>query len=132
MKTARSKPQGKVETPKVQFGVAMMLTRLLPGFKTPTYADMKLIDHVLTAIQQVDQSSHIKDVFRKYEISEEDSIDPSHPAFMKINNEIMQGQSSVTKADIAVFDSEHFNSLTDGLNVNYGERKLLEFWLVKA
>ncbi|RAJ28861.1 hypothetical protein [Pedobacter cryoconitis] len=119
------------DSPKLQFGILMMLERLLPAFKTPTYADMKIIEGVLKTIESTDKSVIVKSIFDKYGITEGANVNGSHPEFININNEIMQADSQLTSEDIAVFGMDHLNSLTEGVNINYAERKALMELLVK-
>lgn len=120
-----------VEAVKLQLGELMMLAQLLPAFKTPTYGDGKLIEGVLRTIESVDQSVITGEIFEKYNVGKTEVIDNKHPFFFAINSECMTASTELTKDNIAVFDLDRFILLTDGLNINYRERSLLERLLVK-
>jgi len=126
--------QTKVDDQAIQFGIVMMLSQLLPRFKTPTYGDMKLVDAVFEKLEAVqsDQQAFTMDLFKTLNVPETEVIDQTHPQYMEVTGKIMSGESKVTRTQLALFSLDQFNRLTDGVDLTYGERKQLHFWLVKS
>jgi hypothetical protein len=123
----------KKQSPKLGFGVAAMLGRLIPAFKTPTYACVQRVDGVMKTIAQLEQErgALITQVFEKYNIPKDEVIDAQHPLFYELAEQIDTKESSITQTQLQQFTLQQFNQAVDGAGFNYSERKLLEFWLVK-
>jgi hypothetical protein len=118
----------------VQFGVSLMLARLLNNFKTPTFGDYQRIDGIMEHFKKIDadQAEHVKKIYAELSIPEEESIDASHPLYNQITNRVMEGKSSVMRADLQVFTVEQLNASIDGsYNLSFADRRLLMYWLVK-
>ena len=127
------KTKVKKEVVKMQLGVALTLPKMLSLFKTPTYGDMQRIDGLMRLLNQQEQTQGdaIKAFFEKNGLEENQSVGPSHPLFHQLEKEVLGSVVEITKDQTQVFNQEQFNSSIDGLEFNYQERSMLQFWLVK-
>ncbi|MBB2149183.1 hypothetical protein [Pedobacter gandavensis] len=122
----------KQEKNLLQFGLIKVLTNLLPGFKTPTYADMLRIDGLMKKFQSTfdEEQAHIISVYEQNNLPKEEDVNPNHPLFRQINEEFSIGLSSLALTEIQKFTLSEFNNSVDGLAFNYHERSLLQKYLV--
>lgn len=117
----------------LSFGVAMTISNLLPGFKTPTYADEQLVDRVvsLLAIVQEYQKDKVNEVFFQNQLPADEDVDINHPLYREVTESVLRGTCPGTREDFQVFTSESFNGAIEGMQISYADRKLLRYWLVK-
>lgn len=122
----------KEEKQFLQFGTVRVLSAFLPGFLTPTYADMIRIDGIMKEFETIKQEEqdHIAAVFKKNNLTKDEEVSSTHPLFRIVHEEIGSGLSTLELPKIKKFTLKEFNSSVDGLNFSYNDRKLLHFHLV--
>jgi len=123
----------KKQEPKMGLGVAAQLSRSIMALKVPTYQDVKRIEVILKELEVVNQirEKAISDFYDKNNLLKEEQIDASHPLFYDFQDYYVQQTTEIEKSKVAMFTLKEFNASVDGLNINFGERKMMEFWLVK-
>lgn len=124
----------KQAMPKITLGIASGLARLLPNFKTQTFADHQRIDSVLKTLQstQAVQQEIITSFFKKHNLPETEVIDGQHPLSRPLFEQINQAETKLEKKDVAKFTLEELNAGIDGLSLAFADRNFLMYWLVKA
>jgi hypothetical protein len=124
----------KKTAPKLILGAVTGLQNLLPQFKTPTYQDVKKIDGILETLKAGDaaRQTFIQEFFKKHKLGEKESIGPDHPLAQELFSNLSGVETSVHKEDISLYSLIEFNASIDGINLNYNDRKFLEYWLVKS
>jgi hypothetical protein len=123
----------KKEEPKLGLGVATQLSRSIMALKVPTYQDVKRIEVILKELEVVNQirQKAITDFYEKNNLPKDEDIDASHPLYYDFNDYYLQQTTEIPKSKVALYTLKEFNAAVDGLYINFGERKMMEIWLVK-
>lgn len=121
---------------KAPYGVLRRLSELLPGFKTPTFADVKRIENQLQIIGEglVPMQQANAENRKKHNIPETEIIDHSHPLFRELNEQFIKLQlqpSSVKKEKLSFLTIQEADQAVKGMGLDYNDMKLIEFWLIK-
>jgi len=127
------KPYLKKEEPKIGLGVSLQLGNALGIFKVPTYADVQRIEALLKKLevnQQILQAAQTE-FYKNNNLDKLEVVDNSHPLFYDFQDAITNTVTSLEKNDVAIFTLKQFNASVDGSAISFGERRFLQFWLVK-
>nr|WP_294897868.1 hypothetical protein [uncultured Pedobacter sp.] len=124
----------KIAMPKMNLGIVTGLEKMLPGFKTASYADHQRIAGILQTLATTagQRQKIITDFFKENNLPETESIGAEHPLSRELFGLINNAETTLTKKDVANFSLEEFNISVDGLTLSFADRNFLMYWLVSS